>query len=120
MCSPGRIESQPVGSMCTTDTSPTNGAPRTHTHAEADETPGRVRADMASNPRVKNGHRRRELRARVLTEETHCGICGGLVDKTLHHLDPLAPEVDEIIPVSLGGDPLARGNTRLAHRPPGM
>lgn len=71
---------------------------------------------MASNPRVKNGHRRRELRARVLAEETHCGICGGAVDKTLHHHDPLAPEVDEIVPVSRGGDPLNRSNCRLVHR----
>lgn len=69
-----------------------------------------------ANPRVANGHRRRELRRRVLAEETHCGICGGLVDKTLHHLDPLAPEVDEILPVSLGGSPYERSNTRLTHR----
>lgn len=71
---------------------------------------------MAANPRVTNGHRRRQLRARVLREETHCGICGQLVDKTLHHLDPMAPEVDEIVPVSLGGSPLLRSNCRLAHR----
>lgn len=29
---------------------------------------------------------------------------------------PLSPEVDEIIPVSLGGDPLSRANCRLSHR----
>lgn len=68
------------------------------------------------NPRVANGHRRRELRRRVLAEEDRCGICGGIVDKTLHHHDPLAPEVDEIVPVSRGGDPLARANVRLVHR----
>lgn len=71
---------------------------------------------MAANPRVSNGHRRRELRRRVLAEETHCGLCGQPVDRTLHHNDPGAPEVDEIIPVSLGGDPLARSNVRLTHR----
>ena len=32
------------------------------------------------------------------------------------HLDPGAPEVDEIIPVSLGGDPLKWSNVQLAHR----
>ena len=73
---------------------------------------------MASNPRNANGHRRRQLRARVLAAESECGICGLPVDKTLHFLDPMAPEVDEIIPVSRGGDPLARANTRLAHRQP--
>lgn len=74
-----------------------------------------------TNPRNTNGHRRRQLRKRVLASETycaweHCPWPDEPVDKTLHHLDPKAPEVDEIIPVSLGGDPLARANTRLLHR----
>jgi hypothetical protein len=76
---------------------------------------------MATNPRTANGHRRRELRKRVLATETvcaweHCEWPGEPIDKTLDKNHPLAPEVDEIIPVSLGGDPLARGNTRLLHR----
>lgn len=71
---------------------------------------------MVSNPRQANGHRRRQLRARVLREETHCWLCGLPVDKTLGpHLDG-SPEVDEVVPVSMGGDPLDRNNTRLAHR----
>jgi L-lysine 2,3-aminomutase len=68
------------------------------------------------NPRTTNGHRRRQLRARILAAETDCAICQQAVDKSLHYLDPMAPEVDEIIPVSFGGDPLARANTRLVHR----
>lgn len=86
------------------------------------------------NPRNANGHRRRELRKRVLAEETTCGICGHPVDKTLTVLlgqhgrrcgdvncqgcvpHPMRPEVDEIVPVSLGGNPLERSNVRLAHR----
>lgn len=73
---------------------------------------------MASkaNPRRANGHRRDELRKRVLREERDCGICGEPVDKTLHYLDDWAPEVDEIVPVSLGGSPIQRKNVRLAHR----
>lgn len=81
-----------------------------------------------------NGHRRRELRARILAEETHCGLCGKLVDKTLtmqwgtHSRrcsdpqcpgcvpHPMRPEVDEIIPRHQGGDPLSRQNCRLTHR----
>ena len=72
---------------------------------------------MASNPRRTNGHRRNQVRRRVLAEESNCWLCGEPVDKTLHYLDPMAPEVDEVLPVSLGGDPFARANCRLAHRP---
>lgn len=71
---------------------------------------------MATNPRYANGHRRRELRTRVLAEETHCAICHQPVDTALKTPDPWSAEVDEIIPVSRGGDPLARDNTRLTHR----
>lgn len=71
---------------------------------------------MTKDPRKKNGHRRRLARADVLATEELCGICGQPVDKTLHFRDPGAPEVDEIIPVSLGGSPLQRENLRLAHR----
>lgn len=53
-----------------------------------------------TNPRNANGHRRRRLRARVIAHYRDCALCGRPVDKTLHHLDPGAPEVDEIIPVS--------------------
>ena len=76
---------------------------------------------MAGNPRTANGHRRREIRARVLAEESHCGVCGGLVDKSLSLLpdgsvDPLRAEVDEIVPVSRGGSPYVRSNCQLTHR----
>ena len=69
-----------------------------------------------SNPRRANGHRRDQVRRRVLAEEDTCWLCGELVDKTLPPYLNGSPEVDEIIPVSLGGDPLARANCRLAHR----
>jgi 5-methylcytosine-specific restriction endonuclease McrA len=68
------------------------------------------------NPRVANGHRRRQLRARVLREEHLCWLCGQPVDKTLPPGLPGSPEVDEVIPVSLGGSPLDRSNCRLACR----
>ena len=86
------------------------------------------------NPRNANGHRRRELRKRVLAEEWACGICGQPVDKTLTTLvgehgkrckrdgcegcvpHPMRAEVDEIHPVSLGGSPYLRSNCRLTHR----
>lgn len=71
---------------------------------------------MASNPRNANGHRRRQLRERVLAAYDTCAICGQPIDKTLKTPHPLSPEVDEIIPVSRGGDPLDYRNCRLVHR----
>lgn len=69
-----------------------------------------------ANPRYKNGHRRRQVRARVLREETVCWICGGEVDKTLPTPHPESAEVDEVVPVSAGGSPTDRRNCRLSHR----
>lgn len=71
---------------------------------------------MAANKRYANGHRRRELRKRVLAEENDCGICGLPVDKTLKTPHPMSAEVDEIVPFSLGGSAVERGNCRLTHR----
>lgn len=71
---------------------------------------------MAANPRYSNGSRRRALRARILATETHCAICGDEVDKTIPTPDPYSAEIDEIIPLSKGGDPLSRTNTQLVHR----
>jgi 5-methylcytosine-specific restriction endonuclease McrA len=70
---------------------------------------------MANNPRRANGTRRNRLRRRILTEESDCAICGQPVDKTIPYPDPWSPTIDEIVPVSLGGDPLDRANCRLAH-----
>lgn len=39
-------------------------------------------------------------RARILATQDTCYICGQLVDKTLPRGNPLAPEVDHIIPVA--------------------
>lgn len=82
-----------------------------------------------------NGHRRRELRRRVLAEEHVCALCGEPVDKSLTYrtdkhgpkcrgIDqcrgciphPRRPEVDEDIPRSRGGSPYDRSNCRLMHR----
>ncbi|WP_153006648.1 endonuclease [Leucobacter sp. G161] len=85
-------------------------------------------------PLNSNGHRRRQLRARVLAEQTHCALCGQRVDKTLktepgkHYKKctntncqgclphPMRPEVDEDIPRAKGGSPLQRDNCNLMHR----
>jgi 5-methylcytosine-specific restriction endonuclease McrA len=68
------------------------------------------------NPRYRNGHRRRRVRAQVLAEETCCALCGLPVDVTLPPWLPGSPEVDEIIQVSRGGSPFDRANCRLVHR----
>ena len=70
----------------------------------------------AGGGRYANGAARRKLRAWVLATQDICHICGGHVDTTLPPGLPLSPEVDEIIPVSRGGDPLDPHNVALAHR----
>lgn len=80
---------------------------------------------MTTNPRYANGHRRRELRKRLLTTGAHCAwpACPWPTDwlntqtaRERHHHDDQFPEVDEIIPIKFGGDPLAADNLRLLHR----
>ena len=66
--------------------------------------------------RKQNGHRWRQLVARVKAEETHCALCGKHVDLTLPHLDPRAPAVDHIIPVARGGPEYDRANLTLMCR----
>ena len=70
----------------------------------------------AKNPRRLRPSLRDTLRKRVIATYDTCAICGREVDKTLHYLDPLAPEVDEIIPVSRGGSPYDWDNLQLGHR----
>ena len=69
-----------------------------------------------SNPRYANGHRRRAIRQRWKSIGAPCALCGKPIDYTLPAGHPMSFEVDEIIPVSLGGDPLDFDNTQPAHR----
>ena len=84
----------------------------------------------SANPRYRNWkareHIRRKVKQRVLAGE-RCGICGKPIDLSLPQTwtDPKdgkvkrAPwsfEVDEIVPVSCGGDPIDEGNVQPAHR----
>lgn len=88
---------------------------------------------MSSTPANANGHRRRELRARVLAEEARCALCGGHVDKARGMTpgahgprckgncngcipDDQRGEVDEDLPRARGGSPYDRANTHLMHR----
>ena len=73
------------------------------------------------NPRRANGSRRDALRARLRAQERPCWICrafgrDGAIDYSLPAGHPMSFEADEIIPVSLGGDPLDPANVDAAHR----
>lgn len=70
----------------------------------------------ARDPRKLYPSLRNALRKRVLATYDTCAICGREVDKTLPQNDPLAPEVDEIVPVSRGGSPYDWDNLQLVHR----
>lgn len=74
------------------------------------------KAGVRVDPRKVNSSLRATLRKRVISTYDTCAICGREVDKTLSYLDPLAPEVDEIIPVSRGGSPYDWDNLQLVHR----
>lgn len=65
---------------------------------------------------ARNGNRRRKLRARLKALGLPCAICGQPIDYDLPAGDPMSFEVDEIVPVSLGGDELDWSNLQPAHR----
>lgn len=68
------------------------------------------------NPRYSNGARRRAIRERWKAIGAPCSLCGKPIDYALPAGHPMAFEVDEIVPVSRGGDPLDFDNTQPAHR----
>lgn len=68
-----------------------------------------------TDPRRANGHRRNQLRARLLATTTVCEVCGEALNRAIPPGHPLAPEVDERVPIAAGGNPLDRGGTRLIH-----
>lgn len=71
---------------------------------------------MANNPRQKNGNARRKLRARLKAEQRPCALCGRSIDYSLPAGHPYSFEVDEIIPVSRGGNPFMYSNVQPTHR----
>lgn len=69
-----------------------------------------------TSARALNRPRWERMRARVFAEEDTCHLCRQPVDTTLPALDPGAPELDHITPVSRGGDTWDRSNYALTHR----
>jgi 5-methylcytosine-specific restriction endonuclease McrA len=64
---------------------------------------------------ARTGHAYRQLRARVIAEESHCCRCHRPVDKTLEHPHPYSPSLDHLDPLSEGGALLDRNRCALAH-----
>lgn len=75
-----------------------------------------VTARGKANPRYSNGSRRRAIRARWKSIGAPCHLCGKPIDYGLPAGHPMSFEVDEIVPVSKGGDPLDFANTAPSHR----
>ena len=73
------------------------------------------------NARYANGSARRKLRSWLKSQGRPCWVCvafgrSGDIDYSLPAGHPLSFEVDELVPVSRGGDPLDRANVDAAHR----
>lgn len=67
------------------------------------------------NPRQRNGHRRRQNRARAKAANTCCYICFRPIDYSLKSPDPWSYVLDETIPLARGGT-LTYNNSGAAHR----
>lgn len=73
---------------------------------------------MAAPPKrnPRRTYRRDVLRARVRALGGPCHICGLPIDYSLPARHPMSYELDELVPVSKGGDPASLANCRPAHR----
>lgn len=76
---------------------------------------------MSSNPRYAKGTARVKLRNRLKAEGRGCWICRAFgrpeaIDYSLPARNPRSFEVDELVPVSLGGSPIDYANVDAAHR----
>lgn len=68
------------------------------------------------NARNKNGAARRKLRRWLKAQGRPCWICGAPIDYSLPAGHPFSFEVDELVPISKGGNPLDKRNVDAAHR----
>lgn len=72
-----------------------------------------------ANPRRRNGAARARIKARLMAEaggRPVCHLCGQPIDVRLPAGHPYSFEIDEIVPVSKGGDPFAYSNCAPSHR----
>lgn len=71
---------------------------------------------MSVDRRKTDPSRRESLRRYVIAQGRRCWICGCPIDYRLPAGNPECCEIDELVPVSLGGDPYSRSNCVAAHR----
>lgn len=72
----------------------------------------RAGGDAPLRPRKQPLPRLADIAAR---DRHRCGICGGRIDLTLKHPDPMFVTLDHVVPLSQGGDPVDPANLRVAH-----
>ncbi len=70
----------------------------------------------SSNERYRDYTGRCRTRAWLRSQGRPCWICGGQIDYGAPRTDPLAFEVDELLPISRGGSATDRANVDAAHR----
>lgn len=71
------------------------------------------------NPRRQNGAAWARIKARLIAEaggQPDCHLCGQPIDIRLPARHPYAFEIDELRPVSKGGDPHDYANCAPSHR----
>lgn len=68
------------------------------------------------NPRRTNSSARNKLRRRIAARQEPCALCGLPIDYSLPPGLPDSYELDEIVPVSRGGDPYDEDNVQPTHR----
>lgn len=69
-----------------------------------------------SENKYQSSHTRAKLKKRVFAGEPPCYLCGNDIDYSLPPKSAASPEMDDIIPVSKGGDPLDINNLRPVHK----
>ena len=67
------------------------------------------------NPHNRNGHRRRQLTARIKATATHCALCGQALRPDLKWPHNYSTVIDEDIPRARGGSPYDPDNTNAMH-----
>lgn len=75
----------------------------------------------STNPRYANYQKRVDIRRWLRSQAQPCWICrafgrSGAIDYSLPAGHPYSFEVDELLPISLGGSPTSHSNVAAAHR----
>ncbi|MFI1913468.1 HNH endonuclease [Nocardia sp. NPDC020380] len=65
---------------------------------------------------IDHSRLRRERRKLEKRLPAPCAWCGKTVEPGIDYRDPMAFELDHIIPVSLGGDPFDPNNHQIMHK----